>query len=171
MPQTPDAPDNPFSVLLRHNGWANRALLERCRTIPRDDFHRRFDIGPGSLHDTLTHICASTHRWNLLLAGTPSAVRLEDDPPRTPEALLALHDEIDAALVRQAGAAPLGERVSGVRRGEPYTSTRAAVLSHVLYHSTHHRAQCLNMQRRLGHASLPDVSVLTCVLTPGTTPT
>lgn len=158
---------NPFRILLRHNGWANRALLVRCAALSREDFHRRFEIGPGSLHDTLVHICASTHRWNLLLSGAPSDVRLENDPPRSPEAILALHDEIDAELLRQADAAPLDAEARGVRRGKPYVSTRAAVLAHVLYHSIHHRAQCLNMLRRLGHADLPDVSVLTCVLEAG----
>lgn len=166
MPDQTDAAD-PFLILLDHNQWANDALTLRCASLTREQFHERFPIGPGSLHDTLTHIQGSTHRWNLLLAGKPSDVRLEADPARTPDELLALNASVGAELNRQARAHPLSEIVRGVRRGKPYEAPRAAVLSHVLYHSIHHRAQCLNMLRRLGHADLPDVSVLTRVLEAG----
>jgi uncharacterized damage-inducible protein DinB len=37
--------------------------------------------------------------------------------------------------------------------------TRGAVLAHVTTHGTHHRAQCLNMLRRLGVNPLPPSSV------------
>ncbi len=39
-----------------------------------------------------------------------------------------------------------------------YTFTRAAILVHVTTHGFHHRAQCLNMLRRLG-APVPGVAV------------
>ena len=47
---------DPLQILLSHDRWATAQLLDACGKLSADQFHRRFDIGPGSLHDTLTHI-------------------------------------------------------------------------------------------------------------------
>ena len=39
-------------ILLAQNRWATRNLIEICAALTKDQFHRRFDMGPGSLHDT-----------------------------------------------------------------------------------------------------------------------
>ena len=47
--------------------------------------------------------------------------------------------------------------------GPEFTFTRGVALTHVLVHGTHHRAQCLNMLRRLDVPGvsdrLPDLDV------------
>ncbi|NJL30452.1 MAG: hypothetical protein HC898_01820 [Phycisphaerales bacterium] len=45
-------------------------------------------------------------------------------------------------------------------KGETHTYTRGCVLSHVVTHTMHHRAQCLNMLRHLGVKPLPVQSVI-----------
>ena len=45
------------------------------------------------------------------------------------------------------------------RDGRTFDLTRGAVLAHVVTHGMHHRAQCLNMLRRLGVRPLPPGSV------------
>ena len=62
-------------------------------------------------------------------------------------------------LAEVAMAHPVDELVSRTRDGKTYTFTRGVVITHVATHSMHHRAQCLNMLRHVGVASLPKSSV------------
>ena len=149
-------------------------MLEACRPLSPEQFHRRFEMGLGSLHDTLTHMVSATRRWTDRLAARPlrpalAAIPGRPDIPaetaqRTPHEVLALHD---------AAASDLASVVSGIRAGvglastltldwrsddgrnKRYTFTRGCVLVHVCTHAMHHRAQCLNMLR---HLSVPGVS-------------
>jgi len=58
MPQS-----DPLKILLAHNHWATQELLTACAALTPDQFHQKFEIGPGSLHDTLTHIIGATRTW------------------------------------------------------------------------------------------------------------
>src|SRR4051812_28170407 len=54
---------DPTDILLKHDVWATRLLLDLCDTITRDQFHQKFAIGLGSLHENLTHVISATRRW------------------------------------------------------------------------------------------------------------
>lgn len=45
-----------LQIILSHDLWATAQLLDTGEKLPADQLHRRFDIGSGSLHDTLTHV-------------------------------------------------------------------------------------------------------------------
>ena len=47
---------DPLDILLRHDAWATREVLRACSGLTDEQWHRRFEIGPGSLHDALTHV-------------------------------------------------------------------------------------------------------------------
>ena len=162
---TPDALD----ILLKHDAWATRQVLEACTRLPSEQWHRRFDIGPGSLHDTLTHIVGAMHRWADRLEGPPHPIRpsIEDSTQRTPAELLVLLAAAEIELVASAARA----RVRGLETaldvtlgGTSFRFTLGAMLVHVTTHGVHHRAQCLNMLRRLEVAgisdNLPELDVL-----------
>src|SRR4051794_4166830 len=86
MPQS-----TPLKILLDHNHWATKELLTTCATLTPDQFHQKFEIGPGSLHDTLTHIIGATRAWTETLAQSTPRPRLETDhQQRTPQDLRAL---------------------------------------------------------------------------------
>lgn len=169
-----------MAIMLAHNRWGNRMVLEQCRGLSVEQFHRKFPIGPGErggLHLTLTHIISAAGRWADRIRGiTPLRAVLEPPvfaPPgavpadardRTVDELLALNDQFsddleDAALV---------SRLRGMHStivltfpqpdgtGKEYTFTRAAALTHVLTHGHWHRAQCLNMLRHLGIKGISD---------------
>ena len=53
---------DPLDILLKHDRWGTRRLLDVCEGLTAEQFQRRFDMGPGSLHDTLTHIIAAMRR-------------------------------------------------------------------------------------------------------------
>jgi uncharacterized damage-inducible protein DinB len=160
---------DPIQILLAQNHWATRNLLDSCAHLTQEQFHRRFEMGLGSLHDTVIHILGAMRGWGDMLAGRAQRPRLEYDQRTVPELLMML-DEISADLVESAAAHPNEDTVTGERAGKSYTFTRGAVLTHVLTHGMHHRAQALNMLRQLGVEKVPPSSVVEWVLMVDQTP-
>ena len=158
------------NILLSHDRWATAQILDACENLPADQFHRRFDIGPGSLHDALTHMAGATRAWTDTLAGAEPRPRPEaDGQRRTPGQLRALLEESSRELAAEARRRPLDETVTRrLRDGRTVQLTRGAVLAHVATHGVHHRAQCLNMLRHLGVTPLPPSSVTEWTWTGGT---
>jgi uncharacterized damage-inducible protein DinB len=151
---------DPLEILLAFDLWATRQILEACAKVNHEQFHQRFEIGPGSLHAATTHIVGAMQAWTQTLAGQERGPRLEEDGrQRTPAEILALLQTAAAALAEQAHRRPLDEMVSRVRDDKTYRFTRGAVLMQVMTHGMHHRAQCLNMLRHLGVKPLPPSSV------------
>lgn len=167
---------NPLDVLLRHDHWGTRRVLEVCRELSPEQFRQRFDMGPGSLHETLTHLIGAMRRWADRLLQRPIRPAV-DNPPRnvgmpsdyrvrTPDELIALLDEAAAELARIAsdiqnpGGLGLASEIEFALDGTTYRTTRGAGFVHVTTHGTHHRAQCLNMLRRLGVTHLPELTVI-----------
>ncbi|MHC4992607.1 MAG: DinB family protein [Planctomycetota bacterium] len=155
---------DPVDVLLAQNRWATRQLLEACAALLPEQLHQRFEMGPGSLHDTVTHILGAMRGWGDLLAGREQRPRLEGEQ-RTPQQLLTLLDEIADDFDASARAHPTDDLVTGSRGGRSFTFARGAVLAHVTTHGMHHRAQCLNMLRQLGVDPLPPAAVVEWMLT------
>lgn len=149
---------DPIEILLASDRWASQQILQVCATLPAEKFHQRFEMGPGSLHDTTTHILGALQVWTDVLAGREPRPRPEGTN-RTPAELLKMLDRIGDEFAAVVAAHPLNESVSRVRDGKTYTFTRGAVITHVTTHGVHHRAQCLNMLRHLGVKPLPPVSV------------
>jgi uncharacterized damage-inducible protein DinB len=158
------AESNPLEVLLKHNGWATRQILEACFALTPEQFHRQFEIGRGNLHDATTHILGAMSGWTDMLAGREARPRLGTGGQRAADELLGLLPEIITELDSVARAHPLDEIVSAIRGGKSYSFTRGAVLTHITTHGVHHRAQCLNMLRHLGVSPLPQSSVLEWML-------
>lgn len=152
---------DPLQILLAHDRWATGQLLSACRALTNEQFHQRFEIGPGSLHDTLTHIVGTIRALSETLSGREPRPRLESDGrQRSLDELQALLAESTAEFSAEASRLPLSEMVTRTMRdGRTLTLTRGAVLTHVMTHGMHHRAQCLNMLRRLGVKPLPPSSV------------
>ena len=154
-------PSDPLDILLSHDRWATEQVLDACAQLTDEQFHRRFEIGHGSLHDTLTHVIAVVRALGDTLSGAEPRPRLESDGQgRTPAQLRALLDESYPPFAAEARRRPLDETVT--RRtsiGKLLTITRGAAFVHVTTHAMHHRAQCLNMRRHLGVSPLPPSSV------------
>jgi len=152
------ATSDPLAILLAHDRWATTQMLEACEKLSDEQFHQRFEMGPGSLHDTLTHMLAAMRAWGDLLAGREMRPRLEGTRRSVAE-LKGLLDEIASDFAASARAHPLEGTITRERGGKTYTFTRGAVLTQVTTHGTHHRAQCLNMLRQVGVSPLPASSV------------
>jgi uncharacterized damage-inducible protein DinB len=155
-----------MEILLEHDAWATRQILNAVAALSPEQFHKRFEMGAGSLHDTVTHMLAAQRAWADMLAGRAERPRLEGTQ-RTAAELSALHEEIAAELAAAARAHPVEEIVSRERGGKVYSFTRGAVVTHVTTHAVHHRAQCLNMLRHVGVEKQPASSVLQWTLETG----
>jgi uncharacterized damage-inducible protein DinB len=161
------AESEPLQILLSHDRWATAQVLEACGRLTAEQFHRRFEIGPGSLHDALTHVVSAMRAWTESLAGLEAGPRLQDDGRRrTAGELRELHEAACAAFAAEAGRRPMGETVvRRTRDGRTIELARGAVVAQVLTHGVHHRAQCLNMMRQLGVSPLPGSSVVEWAMT------
>jgi uncharacterized damage-inducible protein DinB len=92
---------DPFDILLGHNHWAINALLQACKPLSESDFHKRFNIGPGTLHDTLSHTIGAIFRWSDRIDGRTLRPSIEGRKPgdpspmthRTSDQLMQLNDE------------------------------------------------------------------------------
>ena len=160
---------DPLSISLQHNVWATREVIAACERLSDPQWHQQFAIGLGSLHDTLTHIIGAMFDWTDGIDGPSRAARpsIEDGTRRTPEELIGLLDEAAGGLdasARRARARGLDTAADVTLGGTPYRFTLGAMLMHVTTHGMHHRAQCLNMLRRLAVPGvsdrLPEIDVL-----------
>ncbi len=157
------AQTDPAEILLIHHRWANDQLLDACAKLTDEQLDQEFEMGVGSLRKALTHIAGAIRGWGDLLAGREQRPRLEETGFSIQE-LRELFDEVTADFEASARNHPNDGIATGSRGGNSYSFTRGGVLTHVMTHAVHHRAQCLNMLRQLGVEDLPPSSVLEWML-------
>jgi uncharacterized damage-inducible protein DinB len=146
-----------------HSAWALRELIACAGRLEAGAAERDLGIGPGSLRENLAHTIECMFFFADNFAGR------EYVEPRefaawsgTVEGLGRLLTMAEGAL-RGAMAGALargGERVSWPN-APGGTLPAAAAVAQVFDHSTLHRAQCVNMLRRLGVVPVPDLDPLT----------
>jgi len=157
---------NPLDILLEHDKWATRQILLACEKLSPDQFAQKFDLGPGSLQATTTHMIAAMKTWNDTLAQRPQLPRIDQTGASySPAQLLQLHDEVATEFITLAKSHPFDQLVKRTREGKEYTFTRGGIITHVATHGMHHRAQCLNMLKHLGLKPLPLSSVVEWIRT------
>ena len=147
--------------LLAHNAWATRELLVRCRDLAPEQFTRGFDIGPGSLHDTFLHIIGAMEFWADHISGRPRRPSIrKDNRTWTPDELTARLEDATTDLAAVAGAVADEGRLEEMMQVRDKRFTRGSAIAHVVTHGMHHRAQVLNMLRRLGVQNLIEGDVI-----------
>ena len=163
-----------LQILMNHNTWATGVLIDDAAKLTPQQFQQRFEIGPGSIHDTLRHIVGAMIRWADRIGGREVRESIErNGSTMTPAELradLARGDrELRAVAAEVEAAGRWNEQMEFVvPDGPTYHFTRATAIMHVLTHGMHHRAQVLNMRRQLGLPSLGldlDVVEWECVQT------
>ena len=163
---------NPLEILLAHDRWATQQLLDACKELTPEQFHQRFEMGLGSLHDTTIHMLSAMRGWGDMLAGREPRLGVDlTCKQNTPQELIVLLDEITGDMAASAANHSVEEIVTGSRGGRTYSFTRGGVLTHIATHGMHHRAQCLNMLRQLKVNPLPPSSVLEWMLMADVRPT
>lgn len=154
----PPITSDPLTALLEHNHWATHRVLSLCSGLSGEQFHRRFDIGPGSLHDTLRHVIHNMRAWADDVAARPARPPLKErySSAEFGRLLDEATDDLRSLIEQSRGRLKEHVNVTFQQGGPVFTFTRGVVLTHVLVHGTHHRAQCLNMLRRLDVQGISD---------------
>lgn len=155
-----------LTLLGEHDAWATRKLLNQCAVLSREQFHRPFEIGHGSLHANLTHIVGAMRRWADRIDARTVRPSIEQPPEARERSPLRLSELLEEALADLAGirARMLAQGPAALDReivfsfkgptGEQSLHvTAGAAIVHLHTHGQHHRTQCLNMLRHLGYPS------------------
>ncbi|MFG0331217.1 MAG: DinB family protein [Phycisphaerales bacterium] len=155
---------------------ARQNLLAQIRPLTPEEYGREFAIGPGTIGRTLTHVMICEWFYIERLQGhtVPPYAEwpIQDEHPPPFDALEAnwtrqaretrrvLEQERDWDATIEFPAIDIGE-------GDPritITATNADLVTQLVLHEVHHRAQVLNMLRQLG-APAPDLDFNTLMFT------
>jgi uncharacterized damage-inducible protein DinB len=131
--------ERPLDHVLRHNTWANGAIIEFCRALDPAKLETASPGTYGTIERTLQHLIGGQQWYVQLLTGERIGPGLRRDGPRP---------TLD---VLEAVAAGTGERVVSVaasddpaRRiemNEGRTSTVGVILAQLVHHGNEHRTQ------------------------------
>ncbi len=150
--------------LLAHDAWTTRQLLERCRELDAVALQQPFDIGHGTLAETLYHMIDNVRTWTDLMSGAPIPRDETTHPERFVDDLIAWHETASAdfaALARRIrDEGRLDELWIDVLAEPPAALSYGGAIAHVITHNMHHRAEVLHMLQRLGIRDLPEGDVL-----------
>lgn len=151
--------------LLGHDAWTTRQLLLLSQDLSDEELDRVFDIGHGTLRETLAHMIGNVEVWTSLLRDevTPAASRT---PGVVPVAVLLERQVASAAeftaLARQIVDESRLDELWVDRLDDPPTQkTRGGTIGHVITHNMHHRAEVLHILARLDIGNLPEGDLLT----------
>lgn len=155
-----------FAPLFEYSDFANAALLRASEPLTAAQLDMLFDMGMGTLRRTLKHILDGESVW---LARWKGEVETPWPPDETAIMIAALRDCFASiSRARSAFVAKLTDadlaRLQRYRdsRGSLFSATLCDMLIQGFVHSTHHRAQAVNMLRRLG-AGLVELDYMTRV--------
>ncbi|HKQ49021.1 MAG TPA: DinB family protein [Phycisphaerae bacterium] len=141
--------------LYAFNRWANDKTLAIADGLSAEQLDRSFEMGLGSIRNTLHHIWAAELIWLERWLQGGGAVKYPEIEAGLAVSALAercaeAHRRRDA-FVTALQEADLSRRISYVnRKGETWTYELGQMLLHVCNHGIHHRAQFINMVRRAG---------------------
>lgn len=157
---TPSSASDPIDIMVAHDHWATHNVIRACEGLGEEKLHRRFEMGLGSLHATIVHMIGAVQGWSDALAMRAQRPWIDEKTRRTPAQLLAEYAAAAAEFTAVLRAGPMEQELKRERMGVVYVYSRATVITHVLTHAMHHRAQCLNMLRHVGVSPLPQSSVV-----------
>ena len=140
--------------LFAHGDWARDKLLGLADGLVDEQLDRPFDIGPGSLRATLRHLYGAERIWFERWQGA-------EQPQHPTSRSLTTIAELRQAWLKLAAAR--GDYLTQIGSvglmktadytdlaGKPRSQHIGDLMLHVCNHGVHHRAQALNMLRRLG---------------------
>jgi uncharacterized damage-inducible protein DinB len=157
---------DPLSILLQHSRWLTGVLLDHCAKLSNEQFHQKFEIGCGTLHDTLHHMIGCMAAWTARVKGETYT------RPTGPFTIEQLRERLSSSakgLDELVGELQLAGAMDHVRTQRfpsseggtvDVTFTAGAAITHCLVHASYHAAQAVNMLRRLGVSPLPELDVI-----------
>jgi uncharacterized damage-inducible protein DinB len=152
-----------LDLLLDHDRWATRRLLDASSGLTEAQLDRQFDIGHRTLRATFGHMIFNVPFWTAFLAEQPpdggySADLQPDD--RSLAALIDHHERFSAAFASVARRLRDEQRLveTYVDRYAVRKSFGGTILM-VVEHNEGHRTEVLHILERLGVPDLPEVDL------------
>lgn len=168
---SPAADLDPRSVLYfyRYGDWAFGQLMDAAEPLSDEQLDRRFEMGMGTLRQTLLHIHDADRWWCKIWSGNPPP-GFEVAPESTSLAELRTQFEQTRSkrdgFVQQQNADSMHQATEARFRPELKATFRLGeTMLQLCGHGTHHRAQAVNMLRRLG-AKPPELDYMMWVRKP-----
>ncbi len=156
-------------TLLQYSDWANDRILQCSRSLSKAQLDQRFDIGRGSLRKTLLHIYAGELVWLQRWKGLTETHWIDEEETA---AVATIQERFQAAWAdRSKFLDSLTNsdlpRVQIYRdsKGSLFRAALGDMMLQMCIHSTHHRAQAVNILRRLGTES-PELDYMMWVRQP-----
>jgi len=141
-----------LSEFLKYSEWANGELLRASRSLSDAQLDQPFDMGRGCLRRTFIHIHAGEHvwlqRWQARTE-TPWPNEKEKDSVEVISTQFAGTYAERATFLSNIQSGDLGKLVTyRDSKGSLFKATLGEMMMQGILHSTHHRAQAVNMLRR-----------------------
>ncbi len=140
--------------LLGYSDWANGQLALAASNLSPESLDKTFDIGLGTMRRILLHILAGETVWLQRWQGRRDTPWPNEDDLVPPATIQARFAEVSAQRDRfLAGLKPEETSRAIVYRdskGSLFSATLGDMMIQMSTHSTHHRAQAVNVFRRLG---------------------
>jgi uncharacterized damage-inducible protein DinB len=137
---------------LGYEAWTLRHMISRCSELSTEQLHQPFDIGPGTLHKTLSHIIGNLEGWTDLMRERPE--RTLPPVPDNAEGYLQRFDAAMADFDECARTLAAGNRLDETYMDRfdypPQAKSFGGTLLHVLTHTTVHRWEVQHILQRLG---------------------
>jgi len=163
--------------LHQHRAWVNGNLLTAAAQLSERQLRSPFQIGQGSIWNSLSHLYAAEFVWLEALLGNEASLAPGDVPGKLPGNQLGEGGITDLSDLRQKWSAlelrwqnylasltpELLEEVvyrKSASTGQRFGTRRADVLLHVCTHAHYTAAQVINMLRQSGVEKLPETMLI-----------
>src|SRR5262245_54828692 len=136
---------------LGYEQWTTRHIISRCQELSNAQLHQSFDMGHGTVHETLGHMIRNIEGWTALMRGVPKA-----DAPPIPDNAQAYLARFDPAMADFGDFAKgivaanrLDDTFTDIYDEPPVKKPYGGAILHVLTHTTVHRWETQHMLQRL----------------------
>lgn len=163
------SPSEALRPMLAYNDWADEQILAAAESLDDARLDQSIDVGRGTPRRVLIHTWAGEHVWVQRWQGKIET-KWPDESERVAVATLrerfrSAWRERDAFLTTLSGA-DLDREVSyRDSRGGLFRASLHDMIRQMVVHSIHHRAQMVNILRRLGTAA-PELDYMMYVRLP-----
>jgi len=158
-----------IEAMCKYSDWANATLLDSANPLNATQLDKEFDIGRGSMRKSLNHILSGEHVWLQRCKGHAETKWPPEDERVSVADLRSRRKqtiEDRGAFIRSLKEADLEKRITyRDSLGSLFTATLREILIQMLFHSHHHRAQAVNIMRRLG-LNAPEVDFMMSLRVP-----
>lgn len=148
----------PIRHQLLYNDVMNDRLLDAARPMSNERLDQPFDMGLGTLGKTLAHVYVAESVWLERWKGVSEVSWIQLASYERPATLAELWPQVRSdrdALLNSLPADRLAAmQVYRDSKGSRFRATLLDMILQGITHSTHHRAQAVNMIRRLGGGTI-----------------